>query len=252
MSDLTGAKSDVEPQWGGGDVFISIGVWFGLQIVVAVVFVAAGGVDLEAGSDPATALDDIGVGWLAVFLVSGWIGWLLWPFIVVRTRGLGSFRRDLGWSIERGDIWPGIVGGGTLLLVGIVVTLFWVLVTGGGDPPDNTQAVPEATSPLTFVVLFLLVAVAAPIVEELFFRGFLLRVAAKKWSMPIGVVASSLVFGLVHFQGQGVGDLAIMSQLGLYGYVLGVLTVRRRGRLGAATIAHGINNGMVVVLLTLS
>ncbi len=46
---------------------------------------------------------------------------------------------------------------------------------------------------------FLAIVIVAPITEEFIFRGALLHRWATKWSVMTGIVASSVLFGLVHF-----------------------------------------------------
>lgn len=251
LESATSAE-EVQPRWGVGDFFIAWGIWFLVQVVVGVGLVLTGAFGLDSEDDASAILDEVGVGGLAVFLLASWFGWLVWPAIMVRVRGLGSFRRDLGFSFRREDIWPGIAGGVFVLLFGMVLNILWVLLSQGGDPPDNSQSVPEGTSLVTWAVLFALVAVGAPIVEEIFFRGLLLRSVAKRWSMTAGVVVSSVVFGVSHYQFRGFGDLYIVVLLCVYGYVLAILTVRSRGRLGAAMVAHGVNNGVAIALVALT
>ena len=48
------------------------------------------------------------------------------------------------------------------------------------------------------LALWILIAVLTPVAEELFFRGLMLRAIGRRWSIPIAVVVSSIVFGLFH------------------------------------------------------
>lgn len=246
------SAGEIRPRWGLGDFFISWGIWFLVQIIVGVGIVLVGAFGLDSEDDPSAVLDEVGVGGLAVFLLASWFGWLVWPAIMVRVRGLGSFRRDLGLSFRRQDVLPGLAGGALVLVFGMFLNLLWVLISQGGEPPDNAQSVPEGTSVATWALLFLLVAVGAPIVEEIFFRGLLLRAVAKRWSMAAGVVVSSLVFGISHYQFRGFSDLYVVVLLCAYGYVLAILTVRSRGRLGAAMVAHGVNNAVAIAAVALT
>ena len=50
------------------------------------------------------------------------------------------------------------------------------------------------------VLLVLLTIVGAPIVEELFFRGLVLRSLRRHIAPPAAIVVSALLFALVHFQ----------------------------------------------------
>jgi len=92
------------------------------------------------------------------------------------------------------------------------------------------------------VVLGILVCAGSPLVEELFFRGLLLRSIAGKLA-PLGprlgpvvsVVLVGLVFGLVHFE-----PLEFLALAG-FGMVL-CLVAWRTGRLGAGIVAHATFN----------
>jgi exosortase E/protease (VPEID-CTERM system) len=86
--------------------------------------------------------------------------------------------------------------------------------------------------------------VTAPLVEELAFRGYLLRrlAAADFESLPAGTgtvfsfLASSLLFGLLHGGGWLAGALAGLAY---------ALTLRRRGALADAVVAHATTNALL-------
>lgn len=240
-----------EPRWGPKDVAISLLIWFGVQLVVGFALVIPQVLSGEA--DTADDLvSDPSVGMLTALVVTNWLGLMLWPVIASLTKGRRDIRADFGLGIRKADVPAGLVGGVVLFGVGMVANLAWVIVADS-DPPDNSGFVePTATSVLAVLVLVLVVAIGTPTVEELYFRGFLLRALGRRWGLPVGVVGSSAIFGLFHFQGEGLGDLWIIGLLTLYGYVLAILTVRARGRLGAAIIAHAINNGVAVAVVVLS
>lgn len=88
------------------------------------------------------------------------------------------------------------------------------------------------------LMIFLLV-VFAPLVEEFVFRGILLQRWATKWGIRAGVIASSVVFGLLHFSNP-VG-------LTLFGLVMALLYVRTQS-LWVPIVCHGLNNLTVVML----
>lgn len=89
----------------------------------------------------------------------------------------------------------------------------------------------------------LLVIVIAPVVEELIFRGVLLQRWATKWGMRKALVASSLLFGLLHINNP-VG-------LTLFGLVMGLLYVRTRS-LWVPIFCHGLNNLAAVGIVALN
>jgi membrane protease YdiL (CAAX protease family) len=91
------------------------------------------------------------------------------------------------------------------------------------------------TTPTEAVVLTLCISLCPGIAEELGFRGFILRCLEKDMSVPVAVLISSLLFGVLHFNVlQGVGA----SLLGVY---LGFVTWRT-GSVVPAMAAHAANN----------
>lgn len=92
------------------------------------------------------------------------------------------------------------------------------------------------------VIAFLLLAVIAPIAEEIIFRGWLygkLRVKIPKW---VAILVTSLVFGLVHMQ----------WNVGVTVFAMSVVTCSMReitGTIYAGTLVHIINNSVAFYLV---
>jgi uncharacterized protein len=85
--------------------------------------------------------------------------------------------------------------------------------------------------------------VCAPVVEELFYRGLLLRSLDKRGIQPwLSVVLSALLFAGMHF------EALQFAGLFLFGIVLALL-VHRTGRLGPAIWAHAAFNAVTVLQL---
>jgi uncharacterized protein len=92
------------------------------------------------------------------------------------------------------------------------------------------------------VLLVLVIAVGAPIVEEIFFRGLVQRSIAARYSDTVALVGSAVMFGLVHFQ-----PLQFPGLL-LFGLVAGYCAQRTR-RLGMSMLAHMAFNGVSLAVL---
>ncbi len=95
-----------------------------------------------------------------------------------------------------------------------------------------TRATDSVMPQLSRVLLFILVIVAAPLCEEFVFRGILLQRWATKWSPPIALILTSLLFGALHLNIVGIG---------LLGLVAGVLYYQTKS-LWAPIALHAINN----------
>jgi membrane protease YdiL (CAAX protease family) len=171
-------------------------------------------------------------------------------------RALARLRDDYGLSLRP---WPdiplGIVLGVAsqyllvplleLPLLPFVPHLFRRL----GGPADQLTA---GASGASLAVLGLLVCVGSPLVEELFFRGLLLRAVAGRFEKLTGPARSAVpvllvgaVFGLAHFEA-----LQLIGLVG-FGVVLGTLAWRT-GRLGPGIVAHAAFNTVTIVALALS
>jgi membrane protease YdiL (CAAX protease family) len=97
----------------------------------------------------------------------------------------------------------------------------------------------------------LFVAVGAPIVEELFFRGLVLRSLERRFGSTWAVALSSVLFGLAHPQPLPAKALVlVMVSLAALGALLATLAVRT-GRLGPSIVTHAVFNGWTVLFLVL-
>jgi uncharacterized protein len=109
----------------------------------------------------------------------------------------------------------------------------------------NTQLlflVPEGLSWLGIGAMLLLVGVAVPFAEELFFRGVLYQALRDHWGPWLGATLSSLVFAGLH------GSLLV----GLITFLLGLLCVfayEKSQSLWSAILIHTVNNSISLILL---
>lgn len=136
-------------------------------------------------------------------------------------------------------------------VIGVVVWGLWLLLEhpalmlGDGRPVSTTRAM-ASTDPLAATVRLAGAVVLVPIIEELFWRSFLMRWLARAdfaalppASVPIrAILISSALFALEH-HALAAGFVA--------GLVYGEM-YRRTGSLTAVVIAHAITNAMLHLL----
>jgi exosortase E/protease (VPEID-CTERM system) len=128
------------------------------------------------------------------------------------------------------------------------------LMTGTGSESVTRAGLAALSTParVTWIVFRTLAAtITVPIAEELAFRGFLLRrlmspdfekVDFRSLSL-FSVIVSSVAFGILHGNRWLAGTIA---------GVVYALTLRHRGRIGDAVVAHGITNALLTAWVLLS
>lgn len=225
------------PTWGLGDVAGGVLAAQVLSIVVlGIVFGATGWSTAAEAPIWATAL-------LQVPLWAGLAGAVVYAG---RLKGNGLVA-DFGLCSKLLDAPLGLaVGIGTQLVV--LPLLYWpVLSLLGRSTEELSEPARELASradgTFGWIVLAVMVVAIAPVVEELFYRGLVMRALTKRgWSPWVAIVGSAALFGGMHFQP--------LQFLGLFvlGVLLGVLA-HRSGRLGPAIWAHVGFNATTVVSL---
>ena len=224
--------------WGLGHV--GLGWLVGMVATVAAMAVAVAVMGDDAAEDPSLVVGALVQGALYLGLV-GMPAWL----VVVR----GVRWADFGWMGPGAgrrwrDAWQGLVIGLVAQLV--VVPAIYVpilLLTDDLDVSGPARELVDRAGGAGIVLLALMIVVAAPIAEELFFRGLALRALEARMSRRAALVASAMLFGLTHFQ------FLQLPALVMIGLVCGWLA-QRDGRLGRALWAHvGFNATTTLVLL---
>jgi membrane protease YdiL (CAAX protease family) len=183
--------------------------------------------------------------WLiATTFIPLWAAVLVALVAVSRRYGSGRFRRDYGIQL-----WPVDVPVG--LLVGVVTQLVFVrLLYRALSVVIDTSSLEKPARQLTdkasgwgIVLLVVVVAIGAPVVEEMFYRGLVLRSFQARINDVIALILSAFLFAAAHF------ELLQLPGLFLFGLVAGFLAKRAR-RLGPAIFAHiGFNAATIVDLI---
>lgn len=172
------------------------------------------------------------------------VGWL---YYVRRRWGAGRFE-TVGWRFRWVDLAWGPITWLSAIGVQLVLAAFVLLF----DIPlsSNVESISEADADRAYLVATAIAAVvAAPIVEELVFRGLVLRGLLSRTGPVVAVALQGVLFGVAHVDPvRGVGNLGLAIVLSGVGIALGTAAYLTR-RLGPAVIAHAIFNGVVVAIL---
>lgn len=227
------AKATMRPAWGLGDAVAGFLV---AQLASSLVIVAWLSI---TRSDEASLLV-LGVGQLGL-----WVGLLGAPLRAARRKGSGDLRHEFGLGFEvRDGQW--VLLGVVCQIVALPVLYFLIeLVVGDLDVGAPARELADRFTGLGYVILAVLVVLVAPVVEEIFYRGLLLRAATRRWGERVAILVSSAWFGASHFQ------LVQFPALFGLGVVLAVLACRSRS-LGPPIAAHVGFNAVTIVALAIS
>lgn len=175
-----------------------------------------------------------------VILVGGTAPWLMlggWPIIATLYRGNGP-RIDLGIILRWSDVGWGLLFGflGLVLAgIGALITTYFVgdFNSAAGEVALDLQ---ESSSFAALFVFAVMIAVGAPVVEELAFRGLLYGSLRKKGLGSFWVVLiTAVAFALFHLEPV---RFLVLFPIGL---TLGLARWKTQG-LGAPMVAHLVNN----------
>jgi membrane protease YdiL (CAAX protease family) len=207
------------------------------MVASSVVLVATGGAD---GGD--TPIPSLGAS-----LVAGWAVFLLGTWGASRVLGSGDARDDFGLTTQPIDLLGVPVGAVAqlVLIPAVYVPLqqIWPSTFDDDSLSETARDLVDRADGAQIVVLFALVVLGAPLVEEIVYRGLLQRPMLRffrPWMVVVGVAAlfAALHLRPIEFPGLFVAGL-------LFG-----LVAWRTGRVGGAVATHvGFNiTGLVLAL----
>ncbi|MBE0447002.1 MAG: CPBP family intramembrane metalloprotease [Actinobacteria bacterium] len=183
------------------------------------------------------------VGSIFVFVIGYVVLFFLIWYLAITKRGadwpaLGFRPFDLLRGLGLVIIW--------FFLVRIIIFLYVLFIERiGVKPPDDiTRRLPEifGTDILGILLAVIVVAVVAPFIEELFFRGFIYPVFRQRWGVTIAIIANGLLFALFHF------NLLVFVPIAVIGFALAYL-FEQTNSLGPPTMLHALNNFISVFLV---
>ncbi len=221
-------------------------------VAASVVLIATGAIDVNSVAESGET-GDLSFPALVLTVAAGWIGFVGWPIVASYRKGQRSLARDFGLEIRWIDLAWGLGGGIVAVVVAALGGGIWKLLSGD-DAPSNGDFVPDHPGVLVGIGIWILIAVLTPVAEELFFRGLLLRALGRRWGLTVGVVVSSIVFGILHATAGTDVVMALFFAVVTAGYgaVFALLVVRAGGRLGPSIIAHACVNTVGVLSLFLT
>ncbi len=167
-------------------------------------------------------------------------------------RQSGGVERALGLEPPAWSDTGRIVRWSLLLLLAqsAVIVLARLAVPALRDVPVENAGFLREQGPGSLVLLVVAAVLVAPVLEELLFRGVVLRGLMLRTGFWPAAVVSSACFGTLHATAVGLAGLPIVLATGVFGLGLCVLT-RRTGRLGPGIGVHALRNAVAVAAVAL-
>jgi uncharacterized protein len=232
-------KAGENPVWSGWDVLLIAGLTLA-TLFVAQFFIVLGAHRfafprsswMEVAQKPALAL-------LAELLT--YVAVALFMILLVEVKYHTRFWQAIRWN------WPGLAA---VNMVGLGVLMLGLDFLAKFLPmPKETPFDQFFARPLDAYLTVAFAVTLGPLMEELFFRGFLYPVLARRLGFTWGVLLTALPFGLLHLAQYGYSWGAVLIVF-LVGVVL--TTVRAVTKSVASSfLAHVGYNGTLMILAAL-
>jgi uncharacterized protein len=230
--DSSPAANRIPAMWGPGRVVIGILVLLVLSLIeVAIVSIFDPSLDSLAGRLVAQAM-------LAATLVGVAYG-------VAADRGSPGRAPATSLGLRRPLRSPLAFAAAAYIAYIVVALVYGSLVHP--HQRDITRDLGFGHGDLGTVFAALLIIVAAPVSEEIFFRGFIFGGFRRSLSFPVAAILSALIFGLFHYTGSG--SEAVIPQLGFLGLAF-AWVYEETGSIYPTIALHMLNNAFAFAVLT--
>ena len=131
------------------------------------------------------------------------------------------------------------------LLVGafFINRVYATYVVPGVEMQAELQAILNALDKTSMVLVLkvLAVAILAPLIEELLFRGYLQTALAEKMNHHLAIWLAAFIFAIIHLQPMAIPALMVLGAA--FGYIY-----HRTGSLKTCIVLHMVNNGLALAI----
>ena len=228
------------PKGFGGAVGIAPGNW-GINRVLIGIFVAVGAVLIGVGIVSAFDADLESEG--ASLAAQAVVALSLIGVAVGFARASGASGPLAGLGLRRAG-WAAI-GLAFAVWFAYVIVAAQIAPLLQPDQQDVTRDLGVDESTVGLILAGFLIVVAAPLSEEIFFRGFMFAGLRRAISLWPAAAISAAFWGLLHLSG---GNFGVAVQLTIFGLLLAWL-YEHTGSLWPPIVAHAFNNALAFTLL---
>lgn len=214
------------------------GGWIVLYFVLQIVGTIGAVIIVNGGS--ADTLSPISIVW-GIIAAGVMLLTLLWAYL-----RKGSRADQLGLMTFGSMPWLKVLTLAVPLLIGVYLFnyIYATYVIPGIDMQkeitDLIKNIPR--TPLNIALGFSAIAILAPLVEELLFRGLLQRALGHKMPAYAAIGVASFVFALIHLQPYAIPPLMVLGAA--FGYIY-----HKTGSLRINILLHAVNNAVALLML---
>ena len=177
-----------------------------------------------------------------------WTGLVGAAWLASKRFGTGNIWRDFGLRFRGEDLGWGLLVSFVARFTGFILLIPLVMVNRHLIGSDVAPLRGARQDPSVLIAVVVMVVIGAPFIEELFFRGLLLRSLMPIAGTAGAIVTQGLVFGALHLRpSYGLGNVSIFVVIAAMGIIQGVVAERFR-RLGPGIVAHGFFNLFALLL----
>lgn len=240
MESLPTPRADARVRWGLPDVVLA---WLAGLVFSLFAFPFA---DADAGTS------DQPVEFLVAALTLQNLGVVLALVWIAKRKGRGSLRQDFGfvwpWDRLRALAVAGwIAAGAGLSIVANIILVPIAELADLEDPAQEVSQTVERANGVGLAFLVLGIVVLVPFVEELLFRGALLRGLQRRFSAPVAIFISAAIFAAMHPLGDPEAVNVVPAIL-LLGLVSGY-QASKHGNLARSVLLHAGFNLLATIFL---
>jgi hypothetical protein len=186
--------------------------------------------------------------YVALLTTVGYGPSVAWCWHVSRRWGSRRLGADVGLRFR----WSDAGWGPVIWISALVVQIAVAALILAFDVPltSNTERVSDIDADRAYVIALAITAVvAAPIVEEMVFRGVVMRGLRARVGGFATVALQAVFFGAAHFDPvRGAGNIGLVMVLSAVGGAFGLGAYLLR-RIGPTILAHAIFNGVVLIIV---
>lgn len=147
------------------------------------------------------------------------------------------------FGLRRGALWRTVGWAAAGMVAFYVLTVVYATLVQTDAEQDVTEKLGAEEGAVGLIAAGIVVMMVAPLVEELFFRGFFYRALRTRYPIVLAALLDGAVFGLIHFDGEGADGLLLLPPLALLGVIF-CLVYERTGTLWSVIGMHAFNNAI--------